>query len=306
MASEPFRCSRFSRELREPLYGTASTATNWILLEQPGPWGWDAPIQSRLPRSVARALRSATRDREIRVALLRRPGRRKTQGTHCFFIHSGPDAPWMERAQLGQAEEILEADLSELAAGRPTGLGALHSEPVFLVCTNGARDPCCAERGRPLAAALQKEFGDRVWESSHIGGDRFAPNLVCFPHGVYFGRVAPSDGPRLAMEVDQGLLSLDHYRGRSCYPFEVQAAEYFARRDFRLHGLDDLRFVRRHDANRGEVEVEFGGPDDSRITVRVAIGLASPPRLLTCKSTTLSQPPSYDLMSEAQPPPAGE
>ncbi|HEX2090601.1 MAG TPA: sucrase ferredoxin [Actinomycetota bacterium] len=294
MTAEPFRCSSFSLELGEPMFGTASTATQWILVEQPGPWGWDAVVQSRLSRRVAGAFRSMVRDLAIRVVLIRRPGRRPApQGRQCYLIHSGPDTPWIEHAALSRLDDLLEADLSELSAGRPTGLGSVGHDPVFLVCTNGARDPCCAERGRPLAASLEREYGDRVWECSHIGGDRFAPNLVCLPHGLYFGRVAPKDGPRIAQQAVSGVLDLDHYRGRSCYPFEVQAAEYFARRQWRLTHIDDLRPIRRTEIRRGEIEVEFERKAETRFLVRLRIARAEPPRLLTCKSTSVSRPPRY-------------
>lgn len=281
------------------MFGTASTATSWILVEQPGPWGWDAIIQSRLSRSVARALRSIVRELAIRVVLVRRPGRHTAlRGRHCYLIHSGPDTPWMEHAVLGRLDDLLDADLAALKAGRPTGLGSVETDPLFVVCTNGARDPCCAERGRPLAAALEKEYDDRVWESSHIGGDRFAPNLVCLPHGLYFGRVAPEDGARIAHGVEAGILDLDHYRGRSCYPFEIQAAEYFARRQWSLTRIEDLWPIRRTEVVPGEIEVEFESNADTRFAVRLTIGPAEPPRLLTCKSTSVSRPPRYEVLDQ--------
>ena len=284
------------------MYGTASTATNWILLEQPGPWGWDALVQSRLSRSVARALRARVRDLAIRLVLLRRPGRQPLRRRHCYLIRSGPDEPWMEHAHLGDLGDLLDADLPGFATGRPTGLGTLDAAPLLLVCTNGARDPCCAERGRPLAAALEKEFAGRVWECSHIGGDRFAPNLVWFPHGLYFGRVSAANGSRVARGVEAGVLDLEHYRGRSSSPFDVQAAEYFARRTWGLTALDDLAAARRTEVGPGEIEVEFEGRAGSRYTVRLAIRPAEPPRLLTCKSTSTSRPPRYEHL-QARPPP---
>ncbi len=280
------------------MYGTASTAANWILLEQPGPWGWDALLQSRLSRGVARQLRARVRDLAIRVVLLRRPGRQPVKGRHCYLIHSGPDAPWMEEARLDQLGDLLDVDLAALGGGHPTGLGTVQSDPLFLVCTNGARDPCCAERGRPLAAALEKAFEGRVWECSHIGGDRFAPNLVCFPHGLYFGRVAPEEGARIARGVEAGVLDLEHYRGRSSYPFDVQAAEYFARRAQGFTRIDDLTMVRRTEVGPHEIQVEFAVRDGSHITLRLSITPAEPPRLLTCKSTSPLRPPRYEVLDE--------
>jgi hypothetical protein len=166
---------------------------------------------------------------------------------------------------------------------------------LFLVCTNGARDRCCAERGRPTAGALGTLFPGRVWESAHIGGDRFAPNIVSMPHGLYFGRVGPEQAVRVASDIARGVIDLDHYRGRSCYAFEVQAAEYFARRELQLTGIDDLTLKARRESPGDPVaELEFATSSGGGVVVRVTIGDAEPPRLLTCKSTELVRPPRYE------------
>ena len=66
--------------------------------------------------------------------------------------------------------------------------------PVFLVCTHGKHDRCCAKYGRPLYDAVREQVDEEwVWQSTHVGGDRFAGNLVALPDGVYYGRVEPSD-----------------------------------------------------------------------------------------------------------------
>src|SRR5439155_25430625 len=106
--------------------------------------------------------------------------------------------------RLADAVETLDLDLDRASSGLPTGAGRLETEPLYLVCTHGRHDPCCAERGRPLAAAMSDAGGDRAWECSHIGGDRFAGNLLCFPHGLYFGRAGPQDGPRIAAAYARG------------------------------------------------------------------------------------------------------
>src|SRR4029453_5830608 len=60
----------------------------------------------------------------------------------------------------------------------------------------GRHGACCAERGRPVAAALAQAHPEETWEVSHIGGDRFAGNLLVLPNGLYYGRLDP--GPALA------------------------------------------------------------------------------------------------------------
>ena len=54
---------------------------------------------------------------------------------------------------LDDIHEVHDLDVEALGAGRSPGLTP-HLDPVFAVCTHGRHDTCCAERGRPAAAAL--------------------------------------------------------------------------------------------------------------------------------------------------------
>jgi hypothetical protein len=292
-----FRCSSVSLSLDEPLFGTASTVRSWILLEQPGPWGPNALIQSRLPRALARELRSRARDLGIRVVLIRRSGRYDAVGRECYLSYTGTEGAWVEHAKLDDPAELLDVDLTPLASGEPVGLGRREARPVYLVCTNGRRDPCCAERGRPLAAALEPVVHRRVWECSHIGGDRFAGNLVCFPHGDYFGRVTPEGAVPLVREYERGLIDLDLYRGRSAYGFAVQAAEGFLRRRLGLRGIDDVRLAWRIEGGDG-VTAEFRDRWGASARVRVTVGRATEPRPLTCHGHPDSHPLTFDVVVE--------
>ena len=94
----------------------------------------------------------------------------------------------------------------------PTAVGA--TRPLLLVCTHGIHDTCCALRGRPVAAALAEHWPDAVWECSHVGGDRFAPNVVVLPDGYYYGQLDPESAvaavrSHLAGTVDAALAAGD-------------------------------------------------------------------------------------------------
>jgi hypothetical protein len=140
--------------------------------------------------------------------------------------------------------------------------------------------------------------GDRAWEVSHIGGDRFAGNLVCFPHGLYFGRLDPDAGVAVAERYAQGQIDLAHYRGRSCYGFAVQAAETFLRRQLDLTGVEDVRLVRIDWPAPQMLEATFDTPG-GRPAVRVAVHAADQVRTLTCHSTVPARPPIYSLVGVA-------
>jgi hypothetical protein len=291
--ASPVRCSAVSRALDEPLAGTASTVRGWLLLEQPGPWGADALSASRLPGTLGAALAQRAREWQLRVLLIRRHGRgASTVRRNCFVAHSGAQRPWIEHVRLDSLTEVLDLDLSGVAAGRRPGLRPMPG-PVFLVCTHGRHDACCAERGRPLAAALSRSHRPQTWESSHLGGDRFAGNLLCFPHGLYFGRVGPAEAVDVAAGYARGVVSLPHYRGRSAYNFAVQAAEVFLRRDAGLLGIDDVLLLGGRTGD-DEVRARFAVPS-GQATVRLRVRTAEPPRVVSCGHVP-GRPLAYDLL----------
>jgi hypothetical protein len=291
MSDAAYRCSAESLARDESLVGTASTVRSWLLLEHPGPWGVDAFVDARLPDGFGAELLGRCRAAGVRPLLIRRIGSNASGGA-CFVMRSGPEAPWIERTILDGIEDALGLDLVALGRGERLGLEP-WVEPLFLVCTHGRHDACCAERGRRLAQLVSAVFRDETWECSHIGGDRFAGNIVAFPHGLYFGRVEAVDGPPVAAAYAGGRIDLEHYRGRSCQPMPVQAAEHAVRVERGLDDVDDVVFVR-SERSGGEVSSTFLVGSE-RVVVRLVIE-RSEPRFLTCRSATEERPPSYRVL----------
>jgi hypothetical protein len=292
-------CSSVSRALGEPLFATASHVRAWMLVEQPGPWGSEALLQSRLDPAVGRALHERARATGVRVVLIRRPGRAVPGYRHVFFAYTGMRTRWLEEVHLEDPGELLGLDWTRLVRPSPPGFGVRVVRKTYLACTNGRHDQCCATWGRPLALALKGVAGDRVWECSHIGGDRFAGNLVCLPEGVYYGRLGPAEAPRAVALYERGHIDLEHYRGRCCYPPVVQAAEHFLRRELSITGLDGLVAERREAGCGGEVAVRFATEAGARWLVRVRVTAADADRRLTCHATRLRRPPVYRLLDLA-------
>lgn len=226
----PYRCSAASLARAEPMFATASTVRAFLLVEYDGAWGREALRDSRLPPKVAQHLVPASLRLGIKTLLMRRHGRRTTsdRSTRVFAAYADPERSWLETTELDAVEEVVDVDLDALRRGSSLGLTA-HHDPVFAVCTHGRHDTCCAELGRPLAAALSTRHPDSTWEVSHIGGDRFAGNVLVLPDGLYYGRVSTVDVVDVADRHLAGLLSRPHLRGRSGFPLSVQAAEHYLR-----------------------------------------------------------------------------
>lgn len=292
--AERFSCARAARTRQEKPHATASTVRRWILVEQPGPWGHDAVTESRLPASVASRLTRRATDLRARLLLVRRPGGVERPTRACFLARTDARDWWVERFDVEDAEALLDLDMAPLAEGRRPG-GTPVEEPLHLVCTNGRHDACCAEFGRPLVTALAGRPGGQVWECSHIGGDRFAGNLVCFPHGVYFGHVDASHGPEVAGRYERGELDLPHYRGRSAYSFVTQAGEWFVRDATGLTGVDDLVFQRRDTVDGELSRIVFTDRTGRRHEADVRSGRETASHPLTCHAETPARPRRFEL-----------
>ena len=279
MPSIDDRCSLRSLAAGESLAGTASTIRHWLLIEHPGPWGRDGLLDARLPEGLGRDLRALESRTGARVLLIRRPDRKAEYGQGVFCCAVDTRDAWMGFQVLDGIDESALLDPRERGA-----FFDREGEPLFVVCTHGRRDPCCAERGRPLAEAAAAVGRDVAWESTHVGGDRFAGNVVAFPHGLYFGRVEPGEVADLMRAYDQGRISpLHRYRGRSCDPFPVQAAEHAVREH--LGGLDLVDDVHRLrvDLRTAEIHVVFATPTGPFL-VRLKSVPGAPMRL-TCHAT---------------------
>ena len=197
--------------------------------------------------------------------------------------------------KLERLEDTLDLELAALGRGERLGLEP-HTEALFLVCTHGRHDMCCAERGRPLAQALAGAFPEQTWECSHIGGDRFAGNVVAFPHGLYFGRVAPAEAEAIARAYLEGRINLAHFRGRSCRSMPVQAGEHALRSALRVEELNDVELVAAHRAGEDVVATFRTAAGRFQVRVRVEEG---PRYTLTCRSTGEATVLTYRAVVEA-------
>jgi (2Fe-2S) ferredoxin len=244
------------------MLGTAFPANRVLLVEQPGPWGPDGLTDSDLDERVAHQLRDRAQDERIRVQLIRRPGRSTGGGERRWALADLRDG----RAELRWARFRYDRELLDLpldgSAGTPDDGAA------YLVCTHGRHDACCALRGRPATAALAALRPDRVWETTHVGGDRFAANVLIVPSGHLYGRLEPADAPALVEAVESGAVLFDRLRGRAGLAPAAQAALAFAARELQASGLRVHSVAPTVD---GRTTVRLTGPDSGELTVAVQI-----------------------------------
>jgi len=86
--------------------------------------------------------------------------------------------------------------------------------------------------------------GNQAWETTHIGGHRYAATMICLPHGLCYGYLDPADAQPLIDAYQQNQIwQLDRYRGCTHYDGPTQAAEYFLRQEIGKQGLDHFDWL---------------------------------------------------------------
>ncbi len=234
------RCSGRSLEASEPLHGSAPHRRIWLLLEVNAPWGAQALAESNLPTAVRmhfeRYLESTP---EAGLLFIRQPGRH--EGLRFFLAVADAETPALYQFTLHDYKDLLAFNFAALAAGQRADL--LDDQPLFLVCTHGKRDQCCALAGMPMFTALRERVGTRVWRCSHIGGHRFAPTMLFLPQGLCYGRMPLEALPGVLEAHQDGQLEPRWLRGRCAWPAQVQAAAALLRQKNNLRDIDGLQLL---------------------------------------------------------------
>jgi hypothetical protein len=294
-------CSEAAREGGEDLTATASRIEHWLLVEYSGYWPHEpldaAVFAGRLRHHLSEQLAALPHSR---LLLVKRSGRGRRDGVSVMFGRTVERGSRLHRLALEGHPDLLDLDIAAaLGAGEPPGEPLDH--PLLLACTHGVRDRCCARYGQALCRALHGRADPQwVWQSTHVGGDRFAGNLVVLPEGLYFGWVDEDAVQRVLDAYLAGRIDLEHYRGRSCHPFAAQAAEAHVRRVTALDGLHDLRMLgaRRTDPNHWTVRLmaDVAGVVHE-VDVERELG---EPKLLTCKAAEARRPHRWVVRAHRQ------
>ncbi len=145
----PF-CADLSRENGEPLGATASRIDHWFLIEYRGsglttPWPAAGCRTRSRPGSESRSARFRTGACSSSAA----PTAGERETLVAFTADSRAGNERLRRFDLESHESLREVDLLDEDGG------ARVEHPLFLICTHGKHDPCCARYGRPLYEGLR-------------------------------------------------------------------------------------------------------------------------------------------------------
>lgn len=233
---ENFFCAALSQQVREDLIGTASIFETYVLIESPPPWAANALESKQLPDNLKCLIQEIqTAKLSVRFLLIAADSvRAKRQVIILRQLagrSKGYSAQEFQVSHLNQAAPLIR---QSLAAATLVGAESTYRDWVYrdlLVCTHGSHDKCCAKFGYPFYRQLVDTVRQlalpnlRVWQVSHIGGHRFAPTLIDFPDGRYYG--ALNQAAALAILQRQGELSQiqQTYRGWGKLPKLAQILE---------------------------------------------------------------------------------
>ncbi len=273
-------CSIASGDYGEDPGGTASTLDLCLLIELSKPWPSEITESKGFPSGVSESLaRAANSGQSVKLLGLEPDSDYSVQGLARIILYSKPDGPF---ASYDKSEFAVPGDdvaaLVDALLDSPGDLGALEQyrqetagvRDIF-VCTHGTHDSCCATFGYPVYRALRQEYAPssngslRVWQVSHIGGHRFASNLLDMPEGRNWVRIDVESLESLVYRRGDVSMLRGNYRGSIGLggPYEqLVEREAFMREGWswtdrriagRVESLDEA-------GRRAEVSLEFVDP----------------------------------------------
>jgi hypothetical protein len=275
---EDLFCSQVSKQVGEQLFGTAvANIKIWFLLEYNRPWQAKATDDNELPSAVQSWLREQMA--LVGNARLQFIRQHKASPTLSFFI-ALPEDGRLYRFELDEYEDLFMLDIAAIVGGAAQYDSFQWSKPLYLVCTNGKRDRCCALWGAAFFRALRPLAGTAVWQTTHLGGHRFAPTMLTLPDGVMHGRLSVENAAEFLAAWQQGKIIPDNYRGQARYEPVVQAADYFLRQETGETAVSAYHYVSYQNGTDSERRVQFVDHDGAIHEVIVGVETAVPETLL--------------------------
>jgi hypothetical protein len=212
-------CAEVAQAEDEPMAGTADVVDVWIMLEYMPAWTAKATTDNALAAPTKAWLKQLSDEvvacgLKPRLQLIRRP---EIDCTGVTLMLGTPRGLHRMEVPDYDALSALRFDAMQTTS--------LETAPQYFVCTNGQRDVCCARFGLPTYAALREKVAGRVWQTTHVGGHRFAPNVLTLPQAALYGRVQAGDVDEFVDAVERNRVAAKWLRGHSRHPPDVQVAE---------------------------------------------------------------------------------
>lgn len=230
-------CSQFDADDMESLIATAPKNNKFLLYEYWGTWGSHISSGSTLGAETTAQLEYLAAELEATLVLIKcysQKYRGNPLGHTIFYssdhklkIYTSPSGAPLAIPTATQMEEA-----------------TLYPEPIFLICTNGKRDKCCAIFGRKLIRELVNRGYERnLWECSHLGGHRYAPIMLTLPSGYCYGRLTTDQASEIMAYSKEDVVYAGGLRGRAGDDIKTQIADCAIRQNLEPKPADDIKIL---------------------------------------------------------------
>jgi len=238
-------CAKESFERGENFLGTMTTVKCYLLIEYDGAWSSvvnrlleNSKIEDRVVQYLNKFIQWCPED--VKVLFIKNK----------INTNNGKKI-YLTRELMGKAQ-AREFNVDTYIDILKIDLKAAYKEPsecknILVVCTHGKRDKCCAKFGFPIFLNLYdwintsgKNF--EIWECTHVGGDRFAANIIWLPYGLGFGHMQLQDGI-FTKKLAQNKVALKYFRGCSFFPSAGQFLEGYVRKKYSLEVPGGIELV---------------------------------------------------------------
>lgn len=259
------------------LAGTASNYKSFFLIEHSDPLPGKVK-EAHFDKAWIAGMELLAKKMKGKVLLIRN---KKSDYKNCKIIY----VDCIKNQYFTIASTIKEVSTINVEARITAPQTQWHSDPFFVVCTNGKKDKCCSKFGFPVFKFFENcPDGLPVWECTHVGGDRFAANAVCMPFGIYYGRIWVENVEDIISHTKDEKIFLPNYRGISRLSFFEQAVEYYLREHLNNYDINfPIKiFNKRQQDDLITVNVSTHSSGSFEIILKKEI--IEYPHLLTCTS----------------------
>ncbi len=287
---ELFFCSAASRYFKEQLAGTAANSNTFILIEHFNPFP-EKIIQAHFDKTWLQEILDLAKQLKGKVLLIRN---KHTNFNDCkiTFVDCKQCLYCTIETTLKKAPTIQLADYINAANTQWRG------DPFFVICTNGKKDKCCAKFGYTVYKFFESFNANiDVWECSHVGGDRFAANVVAMPFGIYYGHVGVEDVGHIMVRTLLRKIYKNKFRGLSRRSFCEQAIECYLREHLQNYDIDfEIHLHLIHHQNDFYTANITTHPMRNNYTITIRREKIDYPHFLTCKSSKKENLSKFQLV----------
>ena len=231
-----FFCADACRKADEDIIGSGTNYAVYILIECPYPWDYNAFESRFLPENLE-VLMAAVKKSKLSVRfLLINQNQNQRQNNRKILIYEQQQSSFVNGYQKYEFDvdspEKIAPMIQKYLAGDTLNTHIQDSQTRdLLVCTHGSHDKCCAKYGNPFYTEAKKIISElglkntRIWKASHFGGHRFAPTMIDFPDGRYYGLLNGESFSSILLRAGciQSLKRV--YRGWGLLPTSIQVLE---------------------------------------------------------------------------------